>query len=496
MHNIIKINHDDDVIVLLDNAKKGEIISYDNKEIELLDDVLMGHKVAVRDIEAGSDVLKYGYSIGKAKRDIKVGEWIHSHNLETGLGEILEYNFKGNMEQKKLEKSDLTFKGYVRDNGEVGIRNEIWIINTVGCINKTCERLAKEGNKLVNDKVDAVYHFEHPFGCSQLGDDFDNTRKVLANLVNHPNAAGVLVVALGCENNTLEGFKEAIGTINTDRVKFLKVQDVEDEIEEGKKLIKELVEYASKFEREDVSISKLKIGIKCGGSDGLSGITANPLLGRISNTIVENGGTVIQTEVPEMFGAETILFDRAENKEIFDKSVDLINDFKEYFVRHNQVIYENPSPGNKKGGITTLEEKSLGCVQKSGKAVVTDVLKYGERASKEGLTLISGPGNDLVAVTALASAGAHIVLFTTGRGTPYGGSVPTLKISTNSDLYNRKKNWIDFNAGELVEPGNNAEEIDNNFLKLIIDTASGDYKAKNEVNDYREICIFKDGVTL
>lgn len=303
-------------------------------------------------------------------------------------------------------------------------------------------------------------------------------------------------MALGCENNTLEGFKEAIGTINTDRVKFLKVQDVEDEIEEGKKLIKELVEYASKFEREDVSISKLKIGVKCGGSDGLSGITANPLLRRISNTIVENGGTVIQTEVPEMFGAETILFDRAENKEIFDKSVDLINDFKEYFVRHNQVIYENPSPGNKKGGITTLEEKSLGCVQKSGKAVVTDVLKYGERASKEGLTLISGPGNDLVAVTALASAGAHIVLFTTGRGTPYGGSVPTLKISTNSDLYNRKKNWIDFNAGELVELGNNAEEIDNNFLKLIIDTASGDYKAKNEVNDYREICIFKDGVTL
>lgn len=495
MHKIIKINVDDDVVVMLEDAKKGEVIENGDQKITLLNDVPMGHKVAIREIKKGEDIIKYGYSIGKAKQDIKVGEWVHSHNLATGLGEILEYKFNGGVEDTKVVKSDLTFKGYVRDNGEVGIRNEIWIINTVGCINKTCEILAKEGNKLINDKVDGVYNFPHPFGCSQLGDDFEYTRKILANLVNHPNAAGVLVVSLGCENNTLEGFKELLEPINHDRIKFLKTQDVEDEIEEGKKLIKELVDYASKFEREDVSISKLKIGVKCGGSDAFSGVTANPLLGRISNELTSAGGTVIQTEVPEMFGAETILFDRSINKEIFDKSVDLINNFKEYFMRYNQVIYENPSPGNKKGGITTLEEKSLGCVQKSGKAVVRDVLAYGDRAVNTGLNLISGPGNDLVAVTVLAAAGAHIVLFTTGRGTPYGGSVPTLKIATNSKLYNRKKNWIDFNAGELLEH-KDSKKIDENFLKLIIDTASGDYRAKNEINEYREISILKDGVTL
>lgn len=495
MHKIIKINHDDDVVVLLEDGKTGEIISTDNQEIKLLNDVAKGHKIAVKNIEKGQDVLKYGYSIGKSKEDIRVGEWVHSHNLGTGLGEILEYNFKGNVEALVKEESALTFKGYVRDNGEVGVRNEIWIINTVGCINKTCQHLANEGNKLINNKVDGVYHFEHPFGCSQLGSDLENTRKILTNLVNHPNAAAVLVVALGCENNTMESFKETLEPINEDRIKFLRVQDTEDEIEEGKKLLKELVQYASKFQREDVNISKLKIGLKCGGSDAFSGVTANPLLGRITNTLTSLGGTAIQTEVPEMFGAETILFDRAINNEVFNKSVNLINDFKEYFIKYNQVIYENPSPGNKKGGITTLEEKSLGCVQKSGKAVVTDVLQYGDRATKTGLNLISGPGNDQIAVTVLAAAGAHMVLFTTGRGTPYGGSVPTLKISTNTDLYNRKKNWIDFNAGELIE-ASNSDKIDQEFFNLIISTASGDYRAKNEINDYREIAILKDGVTL
>lgn len=495
MQKVIKINHDDDVVVLLEDCKAGEVINNKDEEIKLLEDVAKGHKVAIKNINKGQDVLKYGYSIGKAKEDIKVGEWVHSHNLGTGLGEILEYTFKGDAEETPVQKSDITFKGYVRDNGEVGIRNEIWIINTVGCINRTCASLAKEGNKLINDKIDGVYHFEHPFGCSQLGSDLDNTRKILADLVNHPNAAGVLVVSLGCENNTLESFKEILEPINHDRIKFLKVQDVEDELEDGKKLLGELVEYASKFEREDVNISKLKIGLKCGGSDAFSGVTANPLLGRITNTLTSLGGTAIQTEVPEMFGAETILFDRATSKDIFDKSVDLINNFKEYFIRYDQVIYENPSPGNKKGGITTLEEKSLGCVQKSGKAVVTDVLEYGDRATKTGLNLISGPGNDQCAVTVLAAAGAHIVLFTTGRGTPYGGNVPTLKISTNTDLYNKKRNWIDFNAGELIG-SSNPEKIDEDFLDLIIRTASGDYKAKNEVNDYREISILKDGVTL
>ena len=385
MSQFVKINKDDDVVVLLEDGVKGKIIDVDGEQITLLEDTPKGHKVAIKEIKKDNDVLKYGYSIGKAKEDIKVGQWIHSHNMRTGLDGILEYDFKENTLSQEKSHKDIFFKGYVRDNGEVGIRNEIWIINTVGCINKTCTLLAKEGQKLLNDKVDGIYNFEHPHGCSQLGDDLENTKKILSGLVNHPNAAGVLVVGLGCENNTLDSFKEILEPINHDRVKFLNIQDVEGEIEEGMKLIEKLVDYASKFEREDVHISKLKIGLKCGGSDAFSGITANPLLGRLSDEIIRLGGTSIQTEVPEMFGAETILFDRAIDKDVFDRSVHLINDFKEYFIRYDQVIYENPSPGNKKGGITTLEEKSLGCVQKGGKSIVTDVLRYGDKSTKTGL---------------------------------------------------------------------------------------------------------------
>ncbi len=479
MSQFIKINKEDDVVVLLADGVQGDIISIEDKEIKLLQDTPKGHKVAVKEIHNGNDVLKYGYSIGKAKEDIKIGEWIHSHNMGTGLDGILDYEFNKNDLKYDKKNEDIYFKGYVRENGDVGIRNEIWVINTVGCINKTCALLVKEGNKLINDKVDGVHYFEHPHGCSQLGSDLENTRNILAGLVNHPNAAGVLVVGLGCENNTLASFKEILEPINHNRIKFLNIQDVEDEIEEGKKLISELVDYASKFKREDVHISKLKIGLKCGGSDAFSGITANPLLGRLSDEIVALGGTSIQTEVPEMFGAETILFDRAVDKNVFDKSVDLINDFKKYFMRYDQVIYENPSPGVQKGGI----------------AIVTDVLGYGERAQKTGLNLLYGPGNDQVAVTVLAAAGAHMVLFTTGRGTPFGGSVPTLKISTNTDLYNKKKHWIDFNAGELIET-KDTQSVDDSFFKLILDTASGEYIAKNEQYGYREISILKDGVTL
>ncbi|MGL5695016.1 MAG: UxaA family hydrolase [Peptostreptococcaceae bacterium] len=495
MCQYIKINKEDDVVVLLANGIKGDIIIIDEKEIRLLEDTPKGHKVAIKCIKKGQGILKYGYSIGKAKDDINIGEWIHSHNMKTGLEGILEYEFNNNNLLDEAKNKGIFFKGYLRENGYVGIRNEIWVINTVGCINKTASLLAKEGNKLINNKVDGVHYFEHPYGCSQLGEDLENTRKILAGLVNHPNAGGVLVVGLGCENNTLESFKEILEPINHNRIKFMNIQDVEDEIEEGKKLISDLVEYASKFEREDIHISKLKIGLKCGGSDAFSGITANPLLGRLSDEVVSLGGTSIQTEVPEMFGAETILFDRASDKEVFDKSVDLINDFKKYFIRYDQVIYENPSPGNKKGGITTLEEKSLGCVQKGGKSIVTDVLKYGEQVQKKGLNLLYGPGNDQVAVTVLAAAGAHIVLFTTGRGTPFGGPVPTLKISTNTDLYTKKKHWIDFNAGELLE-SKDSKKIDDLFFELIVDTASGEYVAKNEKNGYREISILKDGVTL
>ena len=450
----------------------------DNVDVNLSD----GHKYALRDIKKGENVIKYGNPIGHATEDIKKGEHIHSHNLKTNLSGNISYNYEPVFYEITKEDKSKTFMGYVRKNGEVGIRNEVWIVNTVGCVNKVAEKIA--------EKTGARF-FPHPFGCSQLGDDQVITQKILKGMVNHPNAAGVLVLGLGCENNNIEVFKEVLGEYDSERVKFLNTQDVDDDVQEGVKLVKELQAYADTFKRQEVSISKLKLGLKCGGSDGYSGITANPLVGRLSDKLIAMGGSCVLTEVPEMFGAEHLLMQRCESKEIFDKTVNLINDFKDYYTRHNQVIYENPSPGNKKGGITTLEEKSLGCIQKGGLSKVVDVLDYGDRLTKNGLSLLNGPGNDIVAITNLMAAGVHIILFTTGRGTPVGSAVPTVKIATNNSLATRKSNWIDFDASGTLD-GN---PLTNELFDYIVEVANGK-ETKNEINDYREISIFKDGVTL
>ncbi|MFK7696080.1 UxaA family hydrolase [Paenibacillus sp. HJGM_3] len=502
MNNWVRLSERDHVIIALQPFAKGDTVNVDGVELSILDDVPKGHKILTRPVAAGEDVLKFGYSIGKAKEPIEAGRWVHTHNLGTGLGAILEYTYEPAADSAaagvRFVPEDLTrqtFQGYVRENGEVGIRNEIWIINTVGCINKTCDILAQRGQAAYAGQVDGVFHFSHPFGCSQLGDDLKYTQRLLASLVNHPNAAGVLVVGLGCENNQIDSFKQAIGEYDENRVKFMRSQDVEDELETGLELIDELVQYAQRFRREAVPVSRLKLGLKCGGSDGLSGITANPLVGTVSDRLIAAGGTAILTEVPEMFGAETILMNRAADEQVFGDIVNLINDFKQYFIRHNQEIYENPSPGNKDGGISTLEEKSLGCTQKGGHATVTDVLPYGHRVSRTGLNLLEAPGNDLVSVTALSAAGAHIVLFTTGRGTPFGGPVPTVKLSTNSELAARKANWIDYNAGALLED-KSMPELTDELWAYLIRLASGEVQTKNERNGFREIAIFKDGVIL
>ena len=450
----------------------------DNVDVNLAD----GHKYALRDIKKGENIIKYGNPIGHATEDIKCGEHVHSHNTKTNLSGNLTYTYEPKFYDIPKEDGERTFMGYVRDNGDVGIRNDIWIVNTVGCVNKVAEKIA--------ERTGALY-FPHPFGCSQLGDDQDVTQKILAGMVNHPNAAGVLVLGLGCENNNIEVFKKVLGSYDPDRVKFLNTQDVDDDVEAGVEIVKELQKYAEKFTRTPVPVSKLKIGLKCGGSDGYSGITANPLVGRLSDKVIAMGGSCVLTEVPEMFGAEHLLMQRCESREVFDKTVSLINDFKDYYTRHNQVIYENPSPGNKKGGITTLEEKSLGCVQKGGLSKVVDVLTYGDRLKKCGLSLLNGPGNDIVAITNLMAAGVHIILFTTGRGTPVGSAVPTVKIATNHDLATRKKNWIDFDASPTLS-GN---PLTNELFEYVIKVAEGE-PTRNELNGYREISIFKDGVTL
>ena len=538
----IRINPDDNVAVALTDLSAGSTV----EGITLSTAVPRGHKVLLKDLKAGENVVKYGFPIGHVTRDAAAGTVVDHTCIKTNLEGLLEYKYEPSFDpseadapafglrglklfaaekcvkkfcptsagSKPAEEKPVTFKGFRRADGQAGVRNQIWVIPTVGCVNGICqtivERFKQEISPLAslgrNDKetvissevekssVDAVVAFPHNYGCSQLGDDHENTRRVLADMVHHPNAGGVLVVSLGCENNQLDAFRELVGPVDEKRVRMFVTQKVGDEVEYGLQQLREIYAVCSKDVREDIPVSELRVGLKCGGSDGLSGITANPLLGVFSDWIVAQGGTTVLTEVPEMFGAETILMNRCQDEATFDKTVRLINDFKEYFMKQGQPVYENPSPGNKAGGISTLEEKSLGCTQKCGKSIVRGVLRYGERLSVKGLNLLSAPGNDLVASTALAASGCQIVLFTTGRGTPFGSFVPTMKISTNTPLALGKPGWIDFNAGVLAE-GRPMEEVAARFIDFVLAAASG-APVNNEKNGWREIAIFKSGVTL
>lgn len=495
MKELIKINPKDNVVIALRDFKEGETITIDGKEIKLLNDIARGHKIALADMPEGTDIIKYGYPIGISTTEIKTGEHIHVQNVKTKLGDVFDYSYNPVLHELVHPNRNLTFNGYRRKNGEVGIRNEIWVVPTVGCVNGIAEQIIREFKAEVNPTdLEGIEVFKHNYGCSQLGDDHKNTRQILADIALHPNAGGVLVLGLGCENNKIDEFETNLGEFDPSRIKFLSTQKVQDEVSDAVALLKEIYEEIRKDKREPIPLSELKVGLKCGGSDGLSGITANPLVGYFSDFLISQGGTTVLTEVPEMFGAETILMDRCVNRDVFEKTVHLINDFKQYFIDLKQPIYENPSPGNKTGGISTLEDKSLGCTQKGGNATVVDVLKYGERLKTKGLNLLSSPGNDLVSTTALGSAGSHIVLFTTGRGTPFGSFIPTLKIATNSELAKNKPHWIDYNAGPLAEDKSFDEGLDE-LIDKIIKVASGE-KANHERAGFREIAIFKSGVTL
>ncbi len=493
MKTYLQINPKDNVAVALAPLSSGTAVELDGFSLTLNEDIPQGHKFALKNIKKDEQIIKYGCPIGFAKEDISTGSWVHIQNIRTGLGDLLTYTY--DKQDTTLEPTEERFfQGFRRPNGKVGVRNELWIIPTVGCVNNVATAIERRAQNLVSGSIEAVAAFPHPYGCSQMGDDQENTRRILADFIHHPNAGGVLVLGLGCENSNIDVLKEYIGEYDPKRVKFLVCQESENEIEDALSLLSELAEYAGSFQREPISCSELVIGMKCGGSDGLSGITANPTVGAFSDLLISKGGTTILTEVPEMFGAETQLMNRCANEELFQQTVDLINDFKEYFKRHDQTIYENPSPGNKKGGISTLEDKSMGCTQKSGTAAVTGVLGYAEPVKVKGLNLLSAPGNDLVAATALAASGAHIVLFTTGRGTPFASPVPTVKVSTNNTLFERKNNWIDFNCGTLVE-GETLTSLRDRFFDYVIEVASGK-QVKSEEAGFHDMAIFKQGVTL
>lgn len=507
MDKVIRITPNDNVAVAILPivrgtvfliGEDGSISEYSGRTegdnlLVVREDIPQGHKIAVSSISKGEEVMKYGFSIGHAKESIEQGCWVHSHNMATNLTGEVVYRYEADV--KELEKAETeNFEGYLREDGRAGVRNEIWIIPTVGCVNDVAKKLVAENQDLVQGSIDGLYTYTHPFGCSQTGADHAQTRKLLAALTRHPNAGAVLVLSLGCENLTHEQFLEELGEYDRRRVKFLTCQQVEDELAEGSRLLEECADYARQFTRQTVGVDKLVIGMKCGGSDGLSGITANPAVGRFSDLLISQGGSTVLTEVPEMFGAEGMLMNRCRNEEIFQKAVNMINGFKEYFISHNEVVYENPSPGNREGGITTLEDKSCGCVQKGGTAPIVDVIGYGDAVTEKGLNMLYGPGNDLVSSTALTAAGAHIILFTTGRGTPFGAPAPTVKIATNSQLAAKKKNWIDFNAGTAVE-GESLDSVGRRLFDYVKEVASG-RQTHNEEGNYREISIFKGGVVL
>ena len=502
---VLQIHPSDNVLVALQPLVKGQSIE---GGLVAATDIPFGHKIALKPIAQGEPVIKYGYTLGVAKQAIAPGEHVHTHNLASALQPTLvRGGFRGGFKTQPAAAvqpsaaSARTFDGFRRPDDSVGIRNEVWIVNTVGCVNHTAARIVDVARQRLAGKfpnVDGIYAMSHPFGCSQLGDDLIATQKLLAARVRHPNAGGVLVLGLGCENNQLKAFLDVVGEQTPGRIRSFNAQESEDEVETGVELVTELAAYANQFQREPILINELIVGMKCGGSDGLSGITANPLVGRIADKLSAAGGTAILTEVPEMFGAEDVLLKRACTADVYDETIDLVNDFREYFRKHNEPIDENPSPGNKEGGITTLAEKSLGCVQKGGTAPVAQVLRYGDKASPRlgGIALLNGPGNDGVSGSVLSGAGAHMILFTTGRGNPMGFPAPTVKIATNSPLAARKKNWIDFSAGPVADGTATLDELAGGLFDLILDIASGRKRTQSEINGYREISIWKDGVTL
>lgn len=490
MPDFIKIHQNDNVAVALRTIPAGTVFEGVSARAE----IPQGHKMALLPMKEQDQIVKYGFSIGHATTDIAAGDWVHTHNMATNLSGEIEYKYEPQVNDLK-EMPPQTFQGYRRGDGKAGIRNEIWIIPTVGCVNDIAKALAEKNQDLLSGSIDGLYTFPHPYGCSQTGEDHAQTRKLLAALTRHPNAGAVLVLGLGCENLTHEQFLEELGDYDPDRVKFLICQKVDDEMAAGRELLEECAAYASGFQRESIPASELVVGMKCGGSDGLSGITANPLVGRFSDLLIAQGGSTILTEVPEMFGAEGFLLNRCVNEEVFDKAVNMINGFKQYFIRHNEVVYDNPSPGNKQGGITTLEDKSCGCVQKGGSAPIADVIGYGDPVTAKGLNMLYGPGNDLVSCTALTAAGAHLILFTTGRGTPFGAPAPTMKIATNTPLAMKKAGWIDFNAGVAADGARTLDEAARDLMQAVLDTASGK-QTRTEEKGFREIAIFKGGVTL
>ncbi len=494
--DVLKLHESDNVAVALTSLDAGIEVSIDGRLLLVQQDIAAGHKIALVDLQPCAHVVKYGLPVGRVTESIRRGSWVHSHNMRTNLSGTVDYRYQPVPASPPAMGPAPTFAGYRRSSGAVGTRNEVWVLNTVACVNRSADRITRICSEQFGKHIDGVHTFAHPYGCSQSGEDLENTRCILADLMEHPNAGGVLLLGLGCEANLVASLLRVAGDIDRSRIRYFNSQDVDDEVQHGVALVGELVSLMQQDRRSEQPIANLVVGLKCGGSDGLSGVTANPLVGRIADRVTAHGGGAILTEVPEMFGGEQVLMNRAADETLFREIERLVNDFKQYHLQHGRPIYENPSPGNIEGGLTTLEEKALGAIKKGGSATVTEVLRYGERKRTPGLSLLEAPGNDGVSVTAMVAAGATALLFTTGRGTPMGSPVPTIKISSNTAVCERKPRWIDFDAGAVRGGSAEIDDLEADLFELLLDVASGRIQTQNERYGYRDIAIWKTGVTL
>lgn len=484
MNTLLRLHPKDNVALALRPLPSGARVSVEGISLFTRDPIPYGHKVALVSIPKGGRIIKYGYPIGRAVRSISPGEHVHVHNTESGRAH-------GDTARPVIrEESSLiprfpqdTFLGFRRQDGRVGVRNHVLVMASVHCVNGGVERIGRE--------VPGVVALPHIYGCSQLGEDLAQTRRVLEGYVSHPNVGATLIVGLGCEalptRELVDGLRD-----RGYRVELLLLQEIGGSraaVRKGKELAAELLGEVGKLRPEPVPLSELVVGVECGGSDAWSGVTANPAVGAIADALVAHGGTVILSEVTEFIGAEHILAARAISPEVGKAILRAV-------ARREGVAVEmgvdlrgaQPSPGNMEGGLTTIEEKSLGAIVKGGTTPVREFLGYGERPSARGLVVMDTSGNDLESVTGMVAGGAQVVLFTTGRGTPVGNPiVPVIKISSNTPLYERMRDDLDFDAGSILR-GEPPTSVAARLAALLLEVAGG-RPTQAEVWGHREFAI-------
>jgi len=440
-----------------------------------------GHKAAASDIAAGSPVRRYNQIIGFATRDIRAGEHVHLHNMAMRDFER-DHAFCADVKPQRPMSETLTFNGIVRSDGQVATRNYIGVISSVNCSATVCRQIADafRGDALRDyPNVDGVVSITHKSGCGMAsqGEAVDLLRRVTAGYLRHPNFAAVLFIGLGCESNQVSALLGAENLAESDRLRAMTIQELggtRSTIERGIALVRELLPTANAVRREPVPVSHITVGLQCGGSDGYSGITANPALGAAMDLLVAHGGTAILSETPEIYGAEHLLTRRAVSREVGEKLVARIRWWEDYTQRLGGEMNNNPSPGNKAGGLTTILEKSLGAVAKAGSSNLADVVEYAQPVTAHGLVFMDTPGYDPVSATGQVAGGANLICFTTGRGSVYGCKpAPSLKLATNSLMYRRMSEDMDINCGTILEGGMSVQQAGEQIFRRIIEVASG-----------------------